>query len=60
MVLRDSLGETAHLRYRTNGRDSGKNRVFMGLLYIMCPQRGGTPLQMGYEWHWRGVYMVLF
>lgn len=23
MVLRDSLGETAHLRYRTNGRNSG-------------------------------------
>ena len=23
MVLRDSLGETAHLRYRSNERDSG-------------------------------------
>lgn len=23
MVLRDSMGGTAHLRYRTNGRDSG-------------------------------------
>lgn len=23
MVLRDSMGETAHLRYRSNGRGSG-------------------------------------
>ena len=40
-----------------------KNRAkavcLWGFLYNMCLKSGGTPLQKGYEWHWRGMRMVL-
>ena len=42
------------------GGKLAKTLYLWGFLREKGLKRGGTPLQMGYEWHWRGMRMVLF
>nr|DAO14116.1 MAG TPA: hypothetical protein [Caudoviricetes sp.] len=41
-------------------KNLAKTLCLWGFLREANLKRGGTPLQMGYEWCWRGMRMVLF